>query len=72
MAKEDIGNGWVNDFYSSLNDYKDGCPVVLDYAHTTAAGQFALGEQWRVQPKDELITRLKEQFGSANVILDYS
>ena len=73
VAKEDIGNGWVNDFYSSLNDYKDGtCPVVLDYAHTTAAGQFALGEQWRVQPKDELITRLKEQFGSANVILDYS
>ena len=73
VGKEDVGNGWVNDFYNSLNDYKDGtCPVVLDYAHPTAAGQFALGEQWRVQPKDELITRLKEQFGSANVILDYS
>jgi DNA polymerase-3 subunit alpha len=72
VAKADIGNGWVNDFHNSLNDYKDGsCPVVLDYAHPTAAGQFTLGEQWRVQPKDELITRLKEQFGSTNVNLDY-
>jgi DNA polymerase-3 subunit alpha len=73
VAKADIGNGWVNDFHNSLNDYKDGsCPVVLDYAHPTAEGQFSLGKQWRVQPKDELITRLKEQFGSTNVNLDYS
>ena len=72
VAKADIGNGWVNVFHNSLNDYKDGsCPVVLDYAHPTAAGQFTLGEQWHVKPKDELIARLKEQFGSANVNLDY-
>ena len=72
VTKADIGNGWVNEFQSSLSDYKDGsCPVVLDYAHPTATGQFALGKQWLVQPKDELITRLKEQFGSANVNLDY-
>jgi hypothetical protein len=43
----------------------------LDYAHPTVTGQFVLGRQWLVQPKDELITRLKEQFGSANVNLDY-
>ena len=72
VAKADIGNGWVNDFHNSLNDYKYGsCPVVIDYAHPTAEGQFSLGKQWRVQPKDELITRLKEQFGSTNVNLDY-
>ena len=72
VAKADIGNGWVNVFHNSLNDYKDGsCPVVLDYSHPTAAGQFTLGEQWHVKPKDELIARLKEQFGSANVNLDY-
>ena len=73
VTKAEIGNGWVSDFQSSLNDYKDGsCPVVLDYAHPTATGQFTLGQQWLVQPKDELITRLKEQFGSSNVNLDYS
>jgi DNA polymerase-3 subunit alpha len=44
VTKADIGNGWVSDFHSSLNDYKDGsCPVVLDYAHPTARGQFTLG-----------------------------
>ena len=72
VTKAYIGNGWVNEFHSSLSDYKDGsCPVVLDYVHPTATGQFALGKQWLVQPKDELITRLKEQFGSSNVNLDY-
>ncbi|MDG1694082.1 MAG: DNA polymerase III subunit alpha [Porticoccaceae bacterium] len=72
VTKADIGNGWVGDFQSSLNDYKDGsCPVVLDYAHPTASGQFNLGKQWQVHPKDELISRLKEQFGSKNVNLDF-
>jgi DNA polymerase-3 subunit alpha len=72
VTKADIGNGWVNEFHSSLNDYKDGsCPVVLDYAHPTAEGQFRLGNQWLVHPKDELITRLKEQFGTTNVNLDF-
>lgn len=72
VTKADIGNGWVGDFQSSLNDYKDGsCPVVLDYAHPTASGQFTLGKQWLVHPKDELISRLKEQFGSKNVNLDF-
>lgn len=72
VTKSDIGNGWVGDFQSSLNDYKDGsCPVVLDYAHPTASGQFTLGKQWLVHPKDELISRLKEQFGSKNVNLDF-
>ena len=72
VTKADIGNGWIGDFQSSLNDYKDGsCPVVLDYAHPTASGQFTLGKQWLVHPKDELISRLKEQFGSKNVNLDF-
>ena len=72
VTKADIGNGWVGDFQSSLNDYKDGsCPVVLDYAHPTASGQFTLGKEWLVHPKDELISRLKEQFGSKNVNLDF-
>ncbi|MGB2180517.1 MAG: OB-fold nucleic acid binding domain-containing protein, partial [Porticoccaceae bacterium] len=72
VTKSDIGNGWVNDFENSLGEYRDGsCPVVLEYSHPTAAGQFSLGEQWLVQPKDELISRLKDQFGSANVNLDY-
>ena len=72
VSKSDIGNGWVKDFECSLGEYKDGsCPIVLEYSHPTAAGQFSLGDQWRVHPKDELITRLKDQFGSTNVNLDY-
>ena len=67
----DIGNA-NTDFHNSLNDYKDGsCPVVLDYSQLTAEAA-TLGKEWLVQPKDELITRLKEQFGNANVNLDYS
>ena len=73
INKADITQGWVDAFYSALTEHKEGpCPIVIEYTHPAAAGQFTLGEQWLVQPKDELITRLRDQFGSANVNLDYS
>ncbi|MGB1403198.1 MAG: hypothetical protein ACPG65_04705 [Porticoccaceae bacterium] len=30
-----------------------------------------MGKQWLVQPKDELIARLREDFGKNNVSLQY-
>ena len=35
----------------------------LDYIIPAQCRSTALGQQWRVQPKDELIGRLREEFG---------
>jgi DNA polymerase-3 subunit alpha len=64
--------GWVEKFHSTLSGYRDGnCAVTVQYTVPTAEGQLRLGDQWKVQPKDELISRLREEFGKNSVTLHY-
>jgi DNA polymerase-3 subunit alpha len=52
-----------------------GCAIILHLEKAGAAGSvkgmISLGPKWRVQPDDELLVRLRERFGSANVVLNY-
>ena len=65
-------SGWVDKFHHTLSAYKEGnCPVTVQYALPSARGQLKLGNQWKVQPKDELISRLREEFGKNSVTLHY-
>ena len=65
-------SGWVDIFHHTLSGYKEGnCPVTVQYALPSASGQLKLGDQWKVQPKDELISRLREEFGKNSVTLHY-
>ena len=65
-------SGWVDKFHHTLSAYKEGnCPVTVQYALPSASGQLKLGNQWKVQPKDELISRLREEFGKNSVTLHY-
>jgi DNA polymerase-3 subunit alpha len=65
-------SGWVDKFHHTLSGYKEGnCPVTVQYALASASGQLKLGDQWKVQPKDELISRLREEFGKNSVTLHY-
>jgi DNA polymerase-3 subunit alpha len=64
--------GWVEKFHSTLSGYRDGnCAVTVQYTVPSAEGQLRLGDQWKVQPKDELISRLREEFGKNSVTLHY-
>ena len=54
-----------------------GCAVALlcevdDQDLQSAAGRVVLGASWRVNPSDELLSRLKHEFGTDRVALDYS
>jgi len=72
VSKDQLAQGWVDQLHNTLNQYRDGsCPIVIDYSHPQASGQFKLGQQWLVQPKDELIASLREQFGKRSLSLDY-
>ena len=63
---------WVDSLQRSVNSYKDGnCPLEVDYIGASASGRMKLGNQWRVQPRDELIGQLREQFGKNSVTLHY-
>jgi DNA polymerase-3 subunit alpha len=53
-----------------------GCPVSLLYesgdAGTGARGQLTLGPDWQVNPTDELLRRLRAEFGDERVRLTYA
>jgi len=65
-------DGWVDRLQSSINPYLEGnCRLKIDYSLPRARGNLRLGSQWRVQPRDELISRLREEFGKNSVTLNY-
>jgi DNA polymerase-3 subunit alpha len=63
---------WVETLHHSVSSYSDGnCPLEIDYTTASASGRLKVGNQWRVQPRDELIGLLREEFGKHSVTLHY-
>jgi len=48
-----------------------GCPLVINYTSQVARANLQLGDQWRVRPADELITRLRTLAGAGAVEIKY-
>jgi DNA polymerase-3 subunit alpha len=48
-----------------------GCPVRVRYRNSAAEATLKLGDGWRVQASDELLKRLRQQFGSEAVEVLY-
>ena len=63
--------GWIN-FTALWVILRTGnCPGYRGVLSAQCEGQLRLGSQWLVQPKDELISRLREDFGKNSVTLHY-
>ncbi|MBT3428367.1 MAG: DNA polymerase III subunit alpha [Gammaproteobacteria bacterium] len=51
---------------------RDGCPVVIHYSSRNACAELVLGDEWRVNPDDDLIELLRDKFGRDEVSIDYT
>ncbi|PTU75413.1 DNA polymerase III subunit alpha [Pseudomonas mangrovi] len=51
--------------------HRGSCPITLDYSGSQARALLQFGEQWRIDPADNLIQALRDQFGRDNVFLHY-
>ncbi len=47
------------------------CPVSITYQKLGIQGELTLGDQWRVQPSDDLLSSLRNIYGHDNVELSY-
>ncbi len=57
---------------SALEPFKGGgCPVGISYTAQSARTAVRLGDEWRVHPTDELISRLRSLFGATAVDISY-
>ncbi len=62
----------VDNLEHLLKPYKSGqCAVKVKYRCHGAEGEFALSEEWAIQPEDELLHHLRDSFGAANLQLLY-
>ncbi len=72
VDEQRAANGFVRELQSTLSPFRDGiCPVVLDYQRRDARAEVMLGEDWRVQPSDELLQRLRDMVGEERVEMVY-
>ena len=52
-----------------LEPLENGCPVVLNYQNAQARCQVLLGQQWQVNPSDEMLLNLRRAYGEDAVQL---
>ncbi|RGP54441.1 DNA polymerase III subunit alpha [Pseudomonas abyssi] len=65
------GEDALNRMAGLLNQYRGGCPVTVEYQRTDAAALLRLGDEWRVEPADDLLQGLRDQLGKDSVSLHY-
>ncbi|MGI2115057.1 DNA polymerase III subunit alpha [Shewanella frigidimarina] len=65
---DDVTPDWLQTFEQTLTPWRKGAvPVVINYTKQQANGKIVLGEEWRVNPSDELMLALESMLGSTNV-----
>jgi DNA polymerase-3 subunit alpha len=57
--------------YRSTANQPARCPLVIDYRRSNAKAQIRLGAGWNIRPEDELLQRLRDNYGAGNVRLVY-
>jgi len=66
------GNSFAGSLAKVLTPFREGqCPVWVNYQKQDARAQVPLGAEWKVQPTDTLIQRLRELAGSEDVTVQY-
>ncbi|MDP6098234.1 MAG: DNA polymerase III subunit alpha [Gammaproteobacteria bacterium] len=51
---------------------QDRCPVVIQYERSGSRGCIMLGKEWAVSPSDDLIQKLRREYGKDKIVLDYN
>jgi DNA polymerase III subunit alpha len=65
-------HAFISGLQTALQPFKGGsCPVGIGYTSSEASVSMQLGDDWRVHPTDELLTRLKRLPGAVGVEVKY-
>ena len=63
--------GEMLDPYRQTPSQEARCAIVVDYSRSDARAQLRFDSQWNVRPEDELLQRLRDNYGSTKVKLVY-
>ena len=72
MDGDRMGSRGVDALAAILSPYRSGpCPLHIRLRRAGAAGEVALGADWTVRPEDDLIHKLRDNFGPDSLSLHY-
>lgn len=72
MDARATANGFIDGLEETLKPYRTGSvPVAVEYRCEHASARLALGEDWRIRPTDELLSRLRDLAGEGAVDVQY-
>lgn len=72
LTTEQMSDSSLHILHDILYSYHGGgCPIFISYKNDEAMAKLTLGDNWKVHPKEELLIKLKQQFGDINVSLVY-
>ncbi|HEY9052279.1 MAG TPA: OB-fold nucleic acid binding domain-containing protein, partial [Gammaproteobacteria bacterium] len=72
LSEAKMANGFIAELGNVLKPFREGgCPVWINYMKGDARAVLSLGDNWKVQPSDELLTRLSALAGENQVSMIY-
>ena len=71
VSHDSLRGDVLRKFASLCEQHRGACPVTVDYQSQEAKALLALGNDWNIEPCDQLIQALRDQFGRDNVFLQY-
>lgn len=72
LSAEQVQPAQVENLKSALSSARGGdCPVVIRYRREEGEARIRLGDSWRILPQDDLLFRLKQDYGVNNVVINY-
>ncbi len=68
MHHSQLGKHFIRELNDKLQPYQaNGTQVLIDYNSADASARLTLGDDFKVEPNDDLLYRLKDHFGIENV-----
>ena len=72
LSVDAVKKGFSGRLASLLESHSGRLPVQVDYRSEEAAASVVLGEQWRVNPSDELVLSLRQWLGRDAARIEYA
>ncbi len=68
ITSDSVDETWLDSFKQAVEPWKGGAvPIIVNYAQPQTKAQFKLGDDWRVNPTDELMLALETLTGAGKV-----
>ena len=72
LTSSSVEGDLLQSLAETIEPYRRGpIPVCIDYRRPDARVRMSLGEDWRVRPTDDLLSRLREVAGGDRVVVEY-